>query len=88
MNIYYHIFAAVSNNISCFIAVLIGFLYSGGHTAEMLQLLSDAETKQYNRNYIIADTDKMSEMKVNIFEEENGDNQQVSLWTHMNWYHL
>nr|XP_006822049.1 PREDICTED: UDP-N-acetylglucosamine transferase subunit ALG14 homolog [Saccoglossus kowalevskii] len=43
---------------------------SGGHTTEMLRLLSGMSNMYSPRVYIIADTDKMSQEKVFRFEQE------------------
>lgn len=44
---------------------------SGGHTAEMLRILNKMNTSCYNpRLYVIANSDKTSETKVNSFENE------------------
>ncbi|RUP51027.1 hypothetical protein BC936DRAFT_136597 [Jimgerdemannia flammicorona] len=55
----------------CKIFVVLG---SGGHTAEMLQLLSglDLRTKYHPRVYVMAETDTLSEVKAQRFEKKAG----------------
>ena len=54
---------------SCKTLVILG---SGGHTAEMLRLLSGMNLKNYSpRVYVLAGTDKMSREKIERFEKEN-----------------
>ena len=52
----------------CKTLVILG---SGGHTAEMLRLLSGMNLKNYSpRVYVLAGTDKMSREKIGRFEKE------------------
>ena len=45
--------------------------FSGGHTAEMIELLRVLSTSKYEQKYyFIAETDKISEKKVRVLEEE------------------
>ncbi|KXJ10737.1 UDP-N-acetylglucosamine transferase subunit ALG14 homolog [Exaiptasia diaphana] len=44
---------------------------SGGHTTEMLRLMSGLSVMYYPRIYVVADTDKMSKEKIETFENEN-----------------
>lgn len=54
----------------CRTLVILG---SGGHTAEMLKLLSGMNLSNYNpRTYVVASTDRMSANKVRVFEESVG----------------
>lgn len=47
-------------------AIVLG---SGGHTSEMIKLLSGTDLKKFTpREYIVADTDKMSIQKIKDFE--------------------
>ncbi|KAK9763808.1 UDP-N-acetylglucosamine transferase subunit [Basidiobolus ranarum] len=49
------------------------FLGSGGHTAEMLQLINSLELKKYSpRIYVCADSDALSENKVKEYENTKG----------------
>ncbi|XP_069593792.1 UDP-N-acetylglucosamine transferase subunit ALG14 [Ranitomeya imitator] len=41
---------------------------SGGHTTEILRLLSVLSTSYYPTHYVLAETDKMSEEKIHSFE--------------------
>ncbi|KAM4021472.1 UDP-N-acetylglucosamine transferase subunit ALG14 [Anomaloglossus baeobatrachus] len=41
---------------------------SGGHTTEILRLLSCLSTSYYPTHYVLAETDKMSEEKIHSFE--------------------
>ncbi|XP_063795899.1 UDP-N-acetylglucosamine transferase subunit ALG14 homolog isoform X2 [Pseudophryne corroboree] len=44
------------------------FLCTGGHTTEILRLLSSLSTSYSPTHYVIADTDQMSEKKIRSFE--------------------
>ena len=46
------------------------FLHTGGHTTEILRLLSAMSESYSPRCYVIANTDKMSEDKIKTFEAE------------------
>ncbi|XP_074044326.1 UDP-N-acetylglucosamine transferase subunit ALG14 isoform X4 [Macrotis lagotis] len=51
---------------------------SGGHTTEILRLLGSL-SKGYNpRHYVLADTDKMSATKINLFEEKRAERDSES----------
>ncbi|XP_074044323.1 UDP-N-acetylglucosamine transferase subunit ALG14 isoform X1 [Macrotis lagotis] len=55
---------------------------SGGHTTEILRLLGSL-SKGYNpRHYVLADTDKMSATKINLFEEKRAERDSES------WYKI
>ena len=47
------------------------FQTTGGHTKEMLSLLTGLSSCYYPRIYIMANTDSMSEDKIRNFEKEN-----------------
>ncbi|CAH1772738.1 unnamed protein product, partial [Owenia fusiformis] len=51
-------------------------LGSGGHTTEMLRLLSGMGDKYYPRYYIIADSDRISQEKAIAFEEKQQINKE------------
>ncbi|XP_068919482.1 UDP-N-acetylglucosamine transferase subunit ALG14 isoform X2 [Petaurus breviceps papuanus] len=52
---------------------------SGGHTTEILRLLGSL-SKDYNpRHYVLADTDKMSAVKIRLFEEKRAERDSESL---------
>ncbi|XP_051849260.1 UDP-N-acetylglucosamine transferase subunit ALG14 homolog isoform X2 [Antechinus flavipes] len=52
---------------------------SGGHTTEILRLLGSL-SKGYNpRHYVLADTDKMSAVKIRLFEEKRAELDSESL---------
>uniref|UniRef100_A0A5F8HFX5 UDP-N-acetylglucosamine transferase subunit ALG14 n=1 Tax=Monodelphis domestica TaxID=13616 RepID=A0A5F8HFX5_MONDO len=52
---------------------------SGGHTTEILRLLGSL-SKDYNpRHYVFADTDKMSAVKIRLFEEKRAERDSESL---------
>ncbi|XP_072500171.1 UDP-N-acetylglucosamine transferase subunit ALG14 [Notamacropus eugenii] len=54
---------------------------SGGHTTEILRLLGSL-SKDYNpRHYVLADTDKMSAVKIRLFEEKRAERDSESLYT-------
>ncbi|XP_051849259.1 UDP-N-acetylglucosamine transferase subunit ALG14 homolog isoform X1 [Antechinus flavipes] len=54
---------------------------SGGHTTEILRLLGSL-SKGYNpRHYVLADTDKMSAVKIRLFEEKRAELDSESLYT-------
>ncbi|XP_001381820.1 UDP-N-acetylglucosamine transferase subunit ALG14 homolog [Monodelphis domestica] len=54
---------------------------SGGHTTEILRLLGSL-SKDYNpRHYVFADTDKMSAVKIRLFEEKRAERDSESLYT-------
>uniref|UniRef100_A0A8D0GM45 UDP-N-acetylglucosamine transferase subunit ALG14 n=1 Tax=Sphenodon punctatus TaxID=8508 RepID=A0A8D0GM45_SPHPU len=46
------------------------FSFSGGHTTEILRLLSSLSQSYSPRHYIFADSDKMSEDKIRSFEQK------------------
>ncbi|XP_074088136.1 UDP-N-acetylglucosamine transferase subunit ALG14-like [Macrotis lagotis] len=55
---------------------------SGGHTTEILRLLGSL-SKGYNpRHYVLADTDKMSATKINLFEAKRAERDSES------WYKI
>ena len=43
-------------------------LHSGGHTTEMLRLMSGVEGKYYPRHFVVAKSDRISEKKIHSFE--------------------
>jgi beta-1,4-N-acetylglucosaminyltransferase len=47
------------------------YLFVGGHTKEMLTLLTGLSSCYYPRIYVVADTDTMSAEKIRNFEKEN-----------------
>ena len=47
------------------------FQSTGGHTKEMLTLLTGLSNCYYPRIYVMANTDSMSEDKIRNFEKEN-----------------
>ncbi|KAK9763809.1 UDP-N-acetylglucosamine transferase subunit, variant 2 [Basidiobolus ranarum] len=56
------------------------FLGSGGHTAEMLQLINSLELKKYSpRIYVCADSDALSENKVKEYENTKGSLEGVEV---------
>lgn len=62
-----HFFPA--RNATCAALVVLG---SGGHTTEMLRLMSALNRQVYlPRTYVCADTDKMSPMKLDDFEKDS-----------------
>ncbi|XP_066048508.1 UDP-N-acetylglucosamine transferase subunit ALG14 isoform X2 [Chamaea fasciata] len=46
---------------------------SGGHTTEILRLLSCLSESYSPRHYVLADSDKMSEAKIRSFEEKRAE---------------
>uniref|UniRef100_A0A8C3TS65 UDP-N-acetylglucosamine transferase subunit ALG14 n=1 Tax=Catharus ustulatus TaxID=91951 RepID=A0A8C3TS65_CATUS len=49
---------------------LILFCFTGGHTTEILRLLSCLSESYSPRHYVLADSDKMSEAKIRSFEQK------------------
>lgn len=47
------------------------FYVSGGHTTEVLRIMSSLSSMYYPRIYVVADTDKMSKEKIESFENES-----------------
>ncbi|KAM7106126.1 UDP-N-acetylglucosamine transferase subunit ALG14 isoform 2-T2 [Ciconia maguari] len=54
---------------------------SGGHTAEILRLLSCLSESYSPRHYIFADSDKMSEAKIRSFEQKRSETFSNSQFT-------
>ncbi|KAM6327050.1 UDP-N-acetylglucosamine transferase subunit ALG14 [Podargus strigoides] len=54
---------------------------SGGHTTEILRLLSCLSESYSPRHYIIADSDKMSEAKIRSFEQKRAETFSSSQFT-------
>ncbi|XP_019386611.1 PREDICTED: UDP-N-acetylglucosamine transferase subunit ALG14 homolog [Crocodylus porosus] len=54
---------------------------SGGHTTEMLRLLSSLSQSYSLRHYVFAESDKMSEAKIRSFEEKRAETFTNSLFT-------
>uniref|UniRef100_A0A8C8S998 UDP-N-acetylglucosamine transferase subunit ALG14 n=1 Tax=Pelusios castaneus TaxID=367368 RepID=A0A8C8S998_9SAUR len=54
---------------------------SGGHTTEILRLLSSLSQSYSPRHYIFADTDKMSEDKISSFEQKRAETFSNSQFT-------
>uniref|UniRef100_A0A8C0B8A5 UDP-N-acetylglucosamine transferase subunit ALG14 n=1 Tax=Buteo japonicus TaxID=224669 RepID=A0A8C0B8A5_9AVES len=50
------------------------FVFTGGHTTEILRLLSCLSESYSPRHYIFADSDKMSEAKIRSFEQKRKNN--------------
>ncbi|KFQ18852.1 UDP-N-acetylglucosamine transferase subunit ALG14, partial [Merops nubicus] len=48
-------------------------VFTGGHTAEILRLLSCLSESYSPRHYIFADSDKMSEAKIRSFEQKRAE---------------
>jgi len=58
--------------------VVMVILGSGGHSMEMLRLLSGMNLKNYPRRvYVVADGDKMSISKISAFEHIQGNGQPI-----------
>ena len=55
-------------------------LGSGGHTSEMMTLLSGMNLRHYTpRTYVVANTDTMSADKLRKFEEETGTSEETQI---------
>ena len=54
------------------------FIHTGGHTTEVLRLLSAMSDSYSPRCYVIANTDKMSEDKIKTFEAERKQQSESS----------
>ncbi|KFU96450.1 UDP-N-acetylglucosamine transferase subunit ALG14, partial [Chaetura pelagica] len=52
---------------------------TGGHTTEILRLLSCLSESYSPRHYVFADSDKMSEAKIRSFEQKTFSNSQFTL---------
>ncbi|KAI8647930.1 oligosaccharide biosynthesis protein Alg14 like-domain-containing protein [Parasitella parasitica] len=63
----------------CKTCIVLG---SGGHTAEMLQLIKSLEPKQYYpRTYVVANTDTLSKEKAIEYEQSTGQQNQFDVCT-------
>lgn len=63
------------------ILTAVYFAFTGGHTTEILRLLSCLSELYSPRHYIFADSDKMSEAKIRSFEQKRSEtfsNSQVT----------
>ena len=63
------------------ILTAVYFVFTGGHTTEILRLLSCLSESYSPRHYIFADSDKMSEAKIRSFEQKRAEtfsNSQVT----------
>uniref|UniRef100_A0A8C8VLA3 UDP-N-acetylglucosamine transferase subunit ALG14 n=1 Tax=Pelusios castaneus TaxID=367368 RepID=A0A8C8VLA3_9SAUR len=58
-----------------------GIKMRGGHTTEILRLLSSLSQSYSPRHYIFADTDKMSEDKISSFEQKRAETFSNSQFT-------
>ncbi|XP_044158196.1 UDP-N-acetylglucosamine transferase subunit ALG14 homolog [Bufo gargarizans] len=54
---------------------------SGGHTTEVLRLLSGLSKSYYPTHYVLAETDKMSEEKIHLFETSKDKTSEDPLYT-------
>ncbi|XP_033007459.1 UDP-N-acetylglucosamine transferase subunit ALG14 homolog [Lacerta agilis] len=54
---------------------------SGGHTTEILRLLSSLSQTYSPRHYVLADSDKMSEEKIRSFEQQRAETSSNSMFT-------
>ncbi|XP_077189092.1 UDP-N-acetylglucosamine transferase subunit ALG14 [Paroedura picta] len=54
---------------------------SGGHTTEILRLLGSLSQSYSPRHYVLADSDKMSEVKIRSFEQTKAETCSGSLFT-------
>ncbi|XP_040262544.1 UDP-N-acetylglucosamine transferase subunit ALG14 homolog isoform X2 [Bufo bufo] len=52
---------------------------SGGHTTEVLRLLSGLSKSYYPTHYVLAETDKMSEEKIHSFETSKNETSEDPL---------
>nr|XP_034978976.1 UDP-N-acetylglucosamine transferase subunit ALG14 homolog isoform X4 [Zootoca vivipara] len=62
--------ARVPRNAAVSLLVVAG---SGGHTTEILRLLSSLSQTYSPRHYVLADSDKMSEEKIRSFEQQRAE---------------
>lgn len=63
------------------ILTAVYFVFTGGHTTEILRLLSCLSESYSPRHYVFADSDKMSEAKIHSFEQKRAEtfsNSQVT----------
>ncbi|XP_028588574.2 UDP-N-acetylglucosamine transferase subunit ALG14 isoform X1 [Podarcis muralis] len=70
--------ARVPRNAAVSLLVVAG---SGGHTTEILRLLSSLSQTYSPRHYVLADSDKMSEEKICSFEQQRAETASNSLFT-------
>ncbi|CAI5776705.1 Hypothetical predicted protein [Podarcis lilfordi] len=70
--------AHVPRNAAVSLLVVAG---SGGHTTEILRLLSSLSQTYSPRHYVLADSDKMSEEKIRSFEQQRAETASNSLFT-------
>ncbi|XP_062992198.1 UDP-N-acetylglucosamine transferase subunit ALG14 homolog [Elgaria multicarinata webbii] len=70
--------ARVPPNAAVSLLVVAG---SGGHTTEILRLLSSLSQTYSPRHYVLADSDKMSEEKIRSFEQKRAEVFSNSLFT-------
>ncbi|XP_061489719.1 UDP-N-acetylglucosamine transferase subunit ALG14 homolog isoform X3 [Rhineura floridana] len=70
--------AHVPRNTAVSLLVVAG---SGGHTTEILRLLSSLSQTYSPRHYVLADSDKMSEEKICTFEQKRAETFSNSLFT-------
>ncbi|XP_028588575.2 UDP-N-acetylglucosamine transferase subunit ALG14 isoform X3 [Podarcis muralis] len=68
--------ARVPRNAAVSLLVVAG---SGGHTTEILRLLSSLSQTYSPRHYVLADSDKMSEEKICSFEQQRAETASNSL---------
>ncbi|XP_061489718.1 UDP-N-acetylglucosamine transferase subunit ALG14 homolog isoform X2 [Rhineura floridana] len=68
--------AHVPRNTAVSLLVVAG---SGGHTTEILRLLSSLSQTYSPRHYVLADSDKMSEEKICTFEQKRAETFSNSL---------
>ncbi|XP_077784586.1 UDP-N-acetylglucosamine transferase subunit ALG14 isoform X2 [Podarcis muralis] len=66
---------------SLFSPVLGARTREGGHTTEILRLLSSLSQTYSPRHYVLADSDKMSEEKICSFEQQRAETASNSLFT-------
>lgn len=60
------------------------FIFVGGHTSEMLRLMGSLSSCYQPRIYIVAETDKMSEDKINSFEKSKKKEDEDKSGVHVN----
>ncbi|OXB66187.1 hypothetical protein ASZ78_012986 [Callipepla squamata] len=63
------------------VAGSVHFIFAGGHTTEILRLLSCLSESYSPRCYILADSDKMSEAKIRSFEQKRAERFSNSQFT-------
>ena len=77
--IFYRLGKSSKRSSRCRLLAVVG---SGGHTMEMLRLLSELGDRYSPRDYVLAETDKRSEVKIVALESERKRGEKVDYGIH------